>query len=60
VSAGQGFSNFRADRWFPDVGLGLRMYALPGPHWKGQVTAGVEIAYAPDSGARLLLALAPF
>jgi hypothetical protein len=60
VSQGQTFSDFRGDRWFPDFGAGLRYYTLPGPHWQGQPSGGVELAYAPDSGFRLLLALAPF
>jgi hypothetical protein len=60
VSQGQGFSDFRADRWFPDVGVGLRVYRLPGPHWQGQISGGVELAYAPESGPRVLLAVAPF
>src|SRR5262249_23080855 len=60
VSEGQSFADFRWDRWFPDVGVGLRAYTLSGPHWQGQVGGGVELAYAPDNGFRLLLMLAPF
>jgi hypothetical protein len=60
VSEGQSFARFRADRWFPTFGVGLRLYQLGGPHWKGKVVGGVEFAYAPDSGPRLLLAVAPF
>jgi hemolysin activation/secretion protein len=60
VTQGQSFADFRGDRWFPNFGLGLRNYSLPGPHWQGQLNGGVELAYAPDGGFRLLLALAPY
>jgi hypothetical protein len=58
--AGPGFSGLRGDRWFPDVGVGLRVYDLDGAHWEGALHTGVQLAYAPDGGVRLLLSLAAF
>lgn len=60
VAAGPGFSGFRADRLFPDVGVGLRFLDERELYWKAQPKAGVELAYSPDGGFRMLLAVAPF
>ena len=57
--AGPGFSHL-AERWFPDVGFGLRLYAVPDEYWKGSLYTGAQIVYAPDGGVRLLVAVAAF
>jgi hypothetical protein len=58
--AGQGFSGIRRDAWFPDVGVGLRLYNVEGVHWEGTLQTGLQVAYAPDGGVRVLLAVAGF
>jgi hypothetical protein len=58
--AGPAFAGLFQNRWFPDVGVGLRFYAQQSPHWVAPPTGGIEVAYAPDNGVRLLFALAGF
>jgi hypothetical protein len=58
--AGPGFAGLSSNRWFPSFGVGLRHLKVPGPYWEGDVDTGVELVYAPDGGARLLLAVATF
>jgi len=60
VSQGPTLTDFGAARWFPDVGLGFRFYNSSGPPWKWPPLGGVELAYAPREGIRVLFALAPF
>jgi hypothetical protein len=58
--AGSRFQDLGASRWFPNFGLGFRFYNPHGPHWEAPVQSGVQVTYAPDYGARLLLSLAGF
>jgi hypothetical protein len=58
--AGPAFAGLWQNRWFPDFGVGFRFYAQKSPHWAAPPTGGIEIAYAPDGGVRLLFALAGF
>jgi hypothetical protein len=60
VSQGPRLADLAGARWFPDVGLGLRYYDSSGPHWKWPPLGGVEVAYAPGEGARVLFSLAPY
>lgn len=57
---GQAFSGIRRAAWFPDFGIGLRVYSLGGAHWEGDLQTGVQVAYAPDGGVRFLLSVAAF
>jgi hypothetical protein len=58
--AGPAFAGLAGSHWFPDVGLGLRLYSAETPHWEAVTRGGVQVTWAPDAGFRLLLALAPF
>ena len=58
--AGPRFAGFDASRWFPSYGLGFRYYQPQGAHWEAHATDGIQIAYAPEGGLRLLLAMAAF
>jgi hypothetical protein len=58
--AGPAFSGLLSDHWFPDFGVGFRFYSQRVPHWQANPTGGIEIAYAPDGGVRVLFALAGF
>jgi outer membrane protein insertion porin family len=58
--AGPAFTGLRRDRWFPSFGVGLRLFKLTGPHWTAGVDSGLQVAYAPDGGFRVLLSVAPF
>jgi hypothetical protein len=58
--AGPAFAGLFQNQWFPDFGVGLRFYAQQVPHWQANPTGGIEVAYAPDGGVRLLFALAGF
>jgi hypothetical protein len=58
--AGPRFSGLRWDRWFPSFGVGFRLFTPKGPHWEAQPRTGVQLAYAPDAGWRVMLSLAPF
>jgi outer membrane protein assembly factor BamA len=58
--AGARFSNINWDRWFPSFGLGFRFYRPQGAHWDARVLDGIQIAYAPEGGLRLLLGMAGF
>jgi len=58
--AGRGFSGLRWDRWFPSFGTGLRLSSPVGPYWRAAPGTGIQVAYAPDGGLRLLFSLATF
>jgi hypothetical protein len=58
--AGPGFAGLGTARWFPDFGVGLRLYHTPATYWEGTVDSGVQLIYAPDAGFRLILAVATF
>ena len=58
--AGPRFAGFDGTRWFPSYGLGFRYYQPQGPHWEARAVDGIQIAYAPEGGLRLLLAMAAF
>jgi outer membrane protein assembly factor BamA len=57
---GPGFSGLPRGPWFPDFGAGLRLFSPFGRYWEMQPKLGFQVAYAPNSGIRLLLALAGF
>jgi hypothetical protein len=58
--AGAGLAGIGDSHWFPSFGVGLRYNPGAIPYWRGVANRGVEIAYAPGSGFRLLFALAGF
>jgi hypothetical protein len=58
--AGTDFSGLASARWFPSFGVGLRFFHVPGEYWEGTLQTGVQLAYAPDAGFRLILAVATF
>jgi hypothetical protein len=58
--AGPRFSNIDWSRWLPSFGLGFRFYRPEGAYWEARAQTGVQIAYAPEGGLRLLLRLAAF
>ena len=58
--AGPRFSNIDWNRWFPSFGLGFRYYRPEGAYWDARAQDGVQIAYAPEGGLRLLFSMAAF
>jgi outer membrane protein assembly factor BamA len=58
--AGHDFEGLGSARWFPSFGVGFRFYGTPGNYWEGDVESGVQFVYAPDSGFRVILAIANF
>ena len=58
--AGPRFAGFDGTRWFPSYGLGFRYYQPEGAHWEARAMDGIQIAYAPEGGLRLLLSMAAF
>jgi surface antigen Omp85-like protein len=58
--AGPRFSNIDWDRWFPSFGLGFRFYRPQGAYWDARAQEGIQIAYAPEGGLRLLFTMAAF
>jgi hypothetical protein len=59
--AGPRFSGLASGRIFPTIGMGLRRYATsPAHYWLAPPGDGVQLAYAPDDGLRLLVSLAAF
>jgi len=57
---GPRFSNVEWDRWFPSFGLGFRYYRPEGAYWQARAEDGIQIAYAPEGGLRLLFSMAAF
>jgi outer membrane protein assembly factor BamA len=58
--AGPGFAGITSAHWFPDFGVGLRVFRVNGPHWEGDLQTGIQLAYAPDGGLRMLFSVATF
>jgi outer membrane protein assembly factor BamA len=58
--AGPRFAGLDARHWFPSYGVGLRYYSPSGAYWEARPETGVQVAYAPDGGIRLLLRVAAF
>ncbi len=58
--AGPRFAGFDGTRWFPSYGVGFRYYQPQGAHWEARAVDGIQIAYAPEGGLRLLLTMAAF
>jgi outer membrane protein assembly factor BamA len=58
--AGPRFAGLDWSRYFPSFGLGFRFYQPNGPYWEAHPEDGIQIAYAPEGGIRLLLSLAAF
>jgi hypothetical protein len=58
--AGPRFSNVDWDRWFPSFGVGFRYYHPQGAYWDARAQDGIQIAYAPEGGLRLLFSMAAF
>jgi hypothetical protein len=58
--AGPRFSNIDWDRWLPSFGLGFRFYRPEGAYWDARAQDGIQIAYAPQGGVRLLFSMAAF
>jgi outer membrane protein assembly factor BamA len=57
---GQDFAELFQNTWFPSFGAGIRLFLIPGQYWEGSAPTGLQVAYAPNSGFRLMLALATF
>jgi hypothetical protein len=58
--AGPAFRDVDWDRWFPSFGLGLRLLGPRGPYWDSEPLTGLQVAYAPEGGVRILFSLAAF
>jgi outer membrane protein assembly factor BamA len=58
--AGSWLEGIGGAHWFPSFGLGLRLVGPAVPYWRAVPERGVELAYAPGSGLRILFALAAF
>ena len=58
--AGPRFSGIVWDRWLPSFGIGLRTYQPQGAYWQARAQDGIQIAYAPEGGFRILLSMASF
>ncbi|HVU53249.1 MAG TPA: hypothetical protein VHL80_21340, partial [Polyangia bacterium] len=58
--AGHHFEGLGTAHWFPDVGVGLRLYHTPGNYWEGALVSGAQLVYAPDNGFRFIFTVATF
>jgi len=58
--AGPRFSNVNWERWLPSFGFGFRYYRPQGAYWEARAADGIQIAYAPQGGFRLLFSMAAF
>jgi hypothetical protein len=58
--AGPRFSNIDWDRWLPSYGLGFRYYQPQGAYWETRPVDGIQIAFAPGGGLRVLFSMASF
>jgi len=59
--AGPWFAGLGLASFFPSVGVGLRYFNVDrARYWENPATYGVQVAYAPESGMRLILSLATF
>jgi hypothetical protein len=57
---GHHFEGLGTAHWFPDIGVGLRLYHTPGNYWEGTLSSGVQLIYAIDNGFRVIFAVATF
>jgi hemolysin activation/secretion protein len=58
--AGPRFAGLDWERWFPSFGLGFRYYQPHGAYWQARALDGIQFAYAPQGGFRVLLIMAAF
>jgi hypothetical protein len=58
--AGPRFGGIDWERWLPSFGLGFRYYKTQGPYWQARARDGIQLAYAPEGGLRVLLTMAAF
>jgi len=59
--AGPAFADLDWNRWFPTFGVGFRLFKSPdGPYWQAMARDELQLAYAPDNGARLLFTMTAF
>jgi hypothetical protein len=58
--AGHDFAGLGSARWFPSYGVGFRWFKTEGPYWEAPPRGGVQAAYAPDYGFRIILSMAGF
>jgi hypothetical protein len=58
--AGPRLAGIEWDRWLPSFGLGFRYYKTQGPYWQARARDGIQLAYAPEGGLRVLLTMAAF
>jgi len=58
--AGPRFAGIDWERWFPSFGLGFRYYKPQGAYWEARALDGIQIAYAPQGGFRVLFNMAAF
>ena len=58
--AGPRFAGIDWERWFPSFGLGFRYYKPQGAYWEARPLDGIQIAYAPQGGFRVLFNMAAF
>lgn len=57
---GPHFTDLDWSRWFPSFGLGFRYYWIDGSYWEARSKDGIQIAYAPEGGWRVLFSMAAF
>jgi outer membrane protein assembly factor BamA len=53
------FEGFTIDRMRPSVGVGLRAFSGLDRSWLRRLAGGLELAWAPGDGVRLLLSIEP-
>jgi hypothetical protein len=58
--AGPRFAGLDWERWFPSFGLGFRYYQPQGAYWQARALDGIQFAYAPQGGFRVLFSMAAF
>ena len=58
--AGPRFAGIDWERWFPSFGIGLRYYKPQGAYWEARALDGIQVAYAPQGGFRVLFTMAAF
>jgi hypothetical protein len=58
--AGERFAGLRDGPLFPSIGLGLRRFDSDPVYWRAALEDGLQVAYSPDAGWRVLLSTAAF
>jgi len=58
--AGPRFSGLSLDHVFPDFGIGFRRSYPEARYWQASAAGGLQVAWAPQAGWRLLLSIAAF